>query len=94
MAAAPDDKTLKASAKTTLDPLDLFDVRGLLTDEERMIQDSVGRMVDEKVLPIIKSAFEKHRFPNELIPDLASLGLLGSSLEGYGCAGKSAESYG
>ena len=40
-----------------LNPLDLFDVRSALTDEERMVQDSVARLVDEKVLPIIQRCF-------------------------------------
>src|SRR3954464_15663233 len=77
-----------------LDPIDLFDVRSALTDEERMVQDSVGRLVDEKVLPIIQSCFEEHRFPRELVAKLAALGLLGSSIEGYGCAGLNGISYG
>src|SRR6187549_2544787 len=77
-----------------LNPLDLYDLRGLLTDDERMIQDSVGRFVDEKVLPIIQECFEKHHFPHELIPELADLGLLGSSIQGYDCAGLNAVSYG
>jgi len=74
-------------AAAALDPLDLYDVRGCLSEEERLVQDSVARMVDEKVLPIIGKAFEEHRFPQELVPELAGLGLLGSSLTGYGCAG-------
>jgi glutaryl-CoA dehydrogenase len=78
----------------TLDPLDLFAVRALLSEDERMVQDSVARLVDERVLPIIQSCFEEHRFPSELIPELAALGLFGSSLEGYGCAGLNAVSYG
>ena len=82
------------SARTSLDPLDLYDLRGELTDEERMVQDSVGRLVDEKILPVIQECFEQHRFPRELVPEIASLGLLGSSLEGYGCAGMNAISYG
>jgi glutaryl-CoA dehydrogenase len=77
-------------AAATLDPLDLYDVRGSLSEEERLVQDSVARMVDEKVLPIIGNAFEQHRFPKELLPELAGLGLLGSSLSGYGCAGLNA----
>jgi glutaryl-CoA dehydrogenase len=80
--------------KGPLDPLDLYDVRGLLTDEERMVQDAVARLVDDEVLPIIGECFEQHRFPRELVPEIASLGLLGSSLEGYGCAGMNAVSYG
>jgi glutaryl-CoA dehydrogenase len=79
---------------TTLNPVDLYDVRGLLTEEERMVQESVARLVDEQVLPIIQKCFEEHRFPEELVPELAALGLLGSSIEGYGCAGLNAVSYG
>ena len=79
---------------STLDPLDLYGVRSALTDEERMVQDSVARLVDEKVLPTIQKCFEEHRFPKELIPELAALGLLGSSLKGYECAGLNAVCYG
>ncbi len=78
----------------SLDPLDLFALRSTLTEEERMVQDSVRRLVDERVLPIIRECFEEHRFPRELVPELAALGLLGSSLEGYGCAGLNARCYG
>jgi glutaryl-CoA dehydrogenase len=78
----------------TLDPLDLYDLRASLTDEERMVQDSVRRLVEARVLPIIRECFESHRFPREIVPELASLGLLGSSLSGYGCAGLNAICYG
>jgi len=77
-----------------LNPLDLYDVASALTQEERMVQDSVARLVDDKVLPIIQRCFEEHRFPRDLIPELAALGLLGSSLKGYGCAGLNGISYG
>jgi glutaryl-CoA dehydrogenase len=77
-----------------LNPLDLYDVAGALTEEERMVQASVARLVDDRVLPVIQKCFEEHRFPRDLIPELAGLGLLGSSLEGYGCAGLNAISYG
>jgi len=79
---------------TALDPLDLFGVRRSLSEDEQMVQDSVARLVDDKVLPIIQKCFEEHCFPKSLIPELAALGLLGSSLEGYGCAGLNAVSYG
>jgi glutaryl-CoA dehydrogenase len=78
----------------TLDPLDLYGVRSLLSDDERMVQDSVARFVGARVLPIIGECFEHQRFPRELVPELAALGLLGSSLEGYGCAGLNAVAYG
>ena len=77
-----------------MNPLDLYDIAGSLTEEERMVQDSVARLVDEKVLPIIQACFEEHRFPKELIPELAALGLLGSSIKGYDCAGLNGISYG
>lgn len=77
-----------------MNPLDLYDVASALTEEERMVQDSVGRLVDEKVLPIIQKCFEAHRFPKELVPELAALGLLGSSIKGYECAGLNGISYG
>jgi glutaryl-CoA dehydrogenase len=78
-----------------LPPADLFDVRSMLSDEERAVQDTVARFVDERVLPIIGDCFEQARFPAELVPEIASLGLLGSSLpEEYGCAGLNGVSYG
>ena len=82
------------AAASTLNPLDLYGVRAMLTEDEQMVQDSVGRLVDAEVLPIIRRCFEEHRFPKELVPKLAALGLLGSSLQGYGCAGLNAVSYG
>lgn len=73
---------------------DLYDVDALLSEEERMVRDSVARFVDERALPLIPDAFDAHRFPEELIPEMAELGLLGSSLEGYGCAGLNSIAYG
>jgi len=78
----------------SLNPLDLFDIDSLLSDEERMIRDSVARFVDEKALPLMAPCFDEGRFPAELIPEIADLGLLGSSLEGYDCAGLNGVSYG
>jgi glutaryl-CoA dehydrogenase len=77
-----------------LNPLDLYDVSSSLTDEERMVRDSVARFVDERILPVIQKHFEEHTFPRDLVPEIASLGLLGSSISGYGCAGMNAVSYG
>ena len=77
-----------------LDPLDLYDVHSLLAEDERLVQESVARLVDERVLPVIQQHFEAHSFPHELVPELAALGLLGSSLEGYGCAGLNGVCYG
>jgi glutaryl-CoA dehydrogenase len=88
------DKAAESERASALDPLDLYGVRAALTDEERMVQDSVARLVDAEVLPVIQHCFEEHRFPKELIPKLAALGLLGSSIQGYGCAGLSGICYG
>ena len=93
MAATPHPGAAKTAA-AAIDPLDLYDVRGMLSEEERLVQDSVARLVDAEVLPVIRKAFEEHRFPQELVPQLAELGLLGSSIHGYDCAGLSAVCYG
>jgi glutaryl-CoA dehydrogenase len=87
---------IKAGKKsaTQLNPLDLYNVRGLLTEDEQIVQDAVARLVDDKVLPVIQHCFEEHRFPRELVPDLANLGLFGSTLKGYDCAGLNGVSYG
>jgi len=50
-----------------LDPLDLLDIKSDLTEEESMVKESVGRFVDDKILPIIQSSFEDHTFSSELI---------------------------
>jgi glutaryl-CoA dehydrogenase len=82
-------------AATPLNPVDLYDVRSLLTEEEQAVQDTVARFTDERVIPIIGDCFDKAVFPRELIPEMAELGLLGSSLPTeYGCAGLNAVSYG
>ncbi|ATS62846.1 MULTISPECIES: acyl-CoA dehydrogenase family protein [Xanthomonas] len=76
-------------------PDDLFDVRALLTDEERAVQDAVARFTDTRVVPAIGDAFDAARFPREWIPELAELGLLGASLPVRdGGAGLGAVSYG
>lgn len=80
--------------KTKLDPLDLFDVRSEFNEDERMVQDSVARFVDDQVIPVMQEAFEQHRFPGELIPLVAELGLFGTSIEGYDCAGLNSICYG
>jgi len=83
-----------ASSKRQLNPLDLYDVQSELSEEERMVQETVARFVDDKVIPVIRDAFENHYFPRDLITQVAELGLLGSSIEGYDCAGMNAICYG
>lgn len=85
---------LRVSAMA-LDPYDLFDVRSLLSEEERAVQESVARFTNERVLPIIGDAFDQARFPSELVPEIASLGLLGATLPAeYGGGDLGAVSYG
>lgn len=74
--------------------IDLFDTASLLSEEELMVKENVSRFVRENVKPIIQEHFEQHRFPSDLIQPIAELGLLGSSIEGYECAGMNATSYG
>jgi len=73
---------------------DLYQIDALLSEEERMVRDSVARWVDERWMPIVTQHFRKGTFPKELAPELGEMGLLGSSLTGYGCAGMQAVPYG
>ena len=74
--------------------LDLFDLDGLLSDEERMVRDMVRRFVDDEVLPDIEKHHTAGTFPLEKLKTLGELGLYGPSLQGYGCPGLSNVSYG
>nr|MBA2601142.1 acyl-CoA dehydrogenase family protein [Actinomycetota bacterium] len=76
------------------DPLDFLGIEAQLSDEERMIRDTVRRFVDERVLTGIEKWFVQGEFPREVATELGSMGLLGMHLEGYGCAGTNAVSYG
>jgi glutaryl-CoA dehydrogenase len=78
-----------------LRPHDALDLDSLLGDEERMVRDTVRRWIGDRVLPEIGEWFDDGRLPSrELARELGELGLLGMHLEGYGCAGASATSYG
>lgn len=82
---------------TTPEPLSLdalMAIDPLLSDEERMIRDTVRRFIRERYLPRAAELFEEEKFPTDLIPQIAELGLLGGSLTGYGCAGMNSVAYG
>jgi glutaryl-CoA dehydrogenase len=64
-----------------------------LSDEERMIQQTVREFCDQEVQPVIRKCFAEGSFPRELVPRMADLGLFGSTLPEYG-AGLSYTSYG
>jgi glutaryl-CoA dehydrogenase len=75
--------------------LDFFDANELLTDEERMVRDTVRNFVDEEVLPIVGECYEKGESPSHLRPMWAALGRFGATLpEKYGCAGLGDTAYG
>src|SRR5215212_5728127 len=74
---------------------DFFAIDSQLSSDEIAVRDSVRQFVDEKVLPIIGNAYVEGRFPKELIPEMATLGVLGANLpEEYGCAGLNNVAYG
>jgi glutaryl-CoA dehydrogenase len=74
---------------------DFFSIDTQLSAEEIAVRDSVRRFVDERVMPIIGNCYIEGRFPRELIPEMASLGVLGANLpEEYGCAGLNNVAYG
>lgn len=74
---------------------DYLNVDSLLSEEEKMIRNSMREWVDEKLMPIIETCYMDAKFPKELIPQMAELGLFGANLpEKYGCAGVNNVSYG
>jgi len=88
------DTTIERHQVQAPSATDLYNVDHLLSEEERMVRDTVRKFVSERILPIIGEHFEAGTFPRDLIPEIAGLGLLGMHLEGYGCAGLSAVCYG
>lgn len=74
---------------------DYFQIDDLLSEDEKMIRSAVREWVDKAVLPIIEECYQQARFPRELIPQMAELGLFGANLpEKYGCAGVNNVAYG
>ena len=77
-----------------LDPLDPLALDADLEAHDRLLRDSAREFVDKRVLPEIADWFERAVFPRELATEIGALGYLGMHLDGYGCAGASATSYG
>ena len=76
-------------------PLDLFAIDRLLSDDDRAIRDTVRAYVDKEIKPQIAQWYDEGQIPvRELARELGQLGTLGMHLEGYGCAGTTATSYG
>jgi glutaryl-CoA dehydrogenase len=75
--------------------VDFYNIDGLLSEEERAVRDTVRGWVDDNLLPIIGDAYVQGKFPKQLIPGMAELGLFGANLpEEYGCAGLNNVAYG
>lgn len=74
--------------------LDLFAIESLWTTEQRLVRDSVRAFARERYAPVLRRCWDEERFPDELVPELGALGVLGAQLEGYGCAGMDATAYG
>src|ERR1700735_3354645 len=74
--------------------VDYLDFDSVLTDEEKLARQSARQFVDEEILPIIEQYNREGKFPVQLVPQMAELGLFGASLKGYGCAGMSNVEYG
>jgi glutaryl-CoA dehydrogenase len=73
---------------------ELIAIDPLLSEEERMIRDTVRRFVKERYLPRAAELFEEEQFPTDLMSEIGAMGLLGGSLKGYGCAGMNSVAYG
>ncbi|MGH9868926.1 MAG: acyl-CoA dehydrogenase family protein [Candidatus Polarisedimenticolia bacterium] len=74
--------------------LDFYQMDDLLSEEEKMIRDTVRSFVSDEVIPIIEKQNRAGTFPSHLIPKMGELGLLGANLSGHGCAGLSHTAYG
>ena len=75
--------------------VDYYDIESLLTEEQRMVRDTVRSFVESDILPIIEEHNQAMTFPTELVQKIGALGLLGATLpEKYGCAGLDNIAYG
>ncbi|UCC47971.1 MAG: acyl-CoA dehydrogenase family protein [Gemmatimonadota bacterium] len=75
--------------------VDYYDTDSLLSEEERAVRDTIRAWVDERLLPVISRCYAEHRFPSELIPQMAEFGVFGANMpEKYGCAELNNVAYG
>ncbi len=74
--------------------VDYYDVDALLSDEAKMIRQSVRDFVEREAQPIIEEHHAREEFPRHLIPRMGELGMFGANIKGYGCAGLSNIAYG
>ena len=74
--------------------VDFYNLEQHLTEEERMVRDTVRDWTEENVLPVIEEHYMAGTFPMDLLPQIGEMGLFGCNLEDYGCAGLSNVAYG
>jgi glutaryl-CoA dehydrogenase len=74
--------------------VDLLEIDALLTEEERLVRDTVRAFVDDKVKPIIEECHREGRTPLELVPEMGALNLFGASIPDYGLPGLGGVAYG
>ena len=74
--------------------VDYYGIDGLLSEDERMIRDTVRDWVESEFLPLVTDAHRQGTFPTHLIPKLGEMGVFGATLKGYGCAGLNNVAYG
>ena len=65
-----------------------------LTEDERLVMEAAKAYCQEKLLPRVQTAFREERFDREIMNEMGELGFLGSTIEGYGCAGANHVCYG
>ena len=83
------------SATSQFAGVDFYDIDSMLSEEERAVRDTVRSWVDEHLMPVIGEAYIEGKFPKQLIPGMAELGMFGANLpEEYGCAGLNNVAYG
>lgn len=78
----------------TFESLDYLNINELLSEEERMVTETVRSFVEKDIIPVIADYARKGEFPKHLIKTIGELGLLGANLKGYECAGMGAVAYG
>ncbi|MBL1213654.1 MAG: acyl-CoA dehydrogenase [Ignavibacteriae bacterium] len=75
--------------------IDYFNLESLLTEDEKMVRNSVREFVDSEIIPIIEDHYMQGTFPHELVKKLAELGVFGITLpQKYGCAEMNNVAYG
>ena len=73
---------------------DPFGMEGQLSEEERLVRDTAKQYSQEKLQPRVREAYQKEETDPEIFREMGALGLLGSTIEGYGCAGVNYVCYG